>query len=337
MLSPLFLIIIGILFLLLFLTLIWPNKGIVYRLKRYDTDKRRVLIEDALKYIYHNQDRAEGPEVKSMSKYLNTGEERALRLVNELKEMKLVQTGIEKIRLTPEGQAYALKIIRFHRLWEKYLSEKTGLNELEWHDDAEYREHLLTSNEADELAADMGNPLVDPHGDPIPDSEGKIMKSRGVQLREINEGEFARIVHIEDEPPEVYSQLVAEGLYPGMKIRLIEKNSERIRFEANGEECMLAPVVASNLSVDRIDKPGYIIENYKSLSALEPGEEGRILGISKLCRGQQRRRLLDFGFVPGSKISAELVGSGGEPVAYKIRGTTVAIRKDQADLIFIEK
>jgi DtxR family transcriptional regulator, Mn-dependent transcriptional regulator len=74
---------------------------------------------------------------------------------------------------------------------------------------------------------------------------------------------------------------------------------------------------------------------FKPLSSLKVGEQGTILGIAKALRGQQRRRLMDLGIVPGTKIEAELESFSGDPVAYKVRGTTVALRKQQTDKIYL--
>jgi DtxR family Mn-dependent transcriptional regulator len=148
-------------------------------------------------------------------------------------------------------------------------------------------------------------------------------------------GEFARIIHIEDEPHAIYSQLVAAGLYPGMQVRMIELSKDRIKFLANGEEVVLAPLFAKNVTILPIRAESTIKGKFKSLSALSVGEKGIVLGISKRCRGQQRRRLMDLGIVPGTEIEAEIKSIGGDPVAYKIRGASIALRKTQADKIYL--
>ncbi|MCH8325192.1 MAG: ferrous iron transport protein A [Bacteroidetes bacterium] len=78
-------------------------------------------------------------------------------------------------------------------------------------------------------------------------------------------------------------------------------------------------------------------KDFKTLSSLKIGEEGEVVGISRACRKQQRRRLLDFGIVPGTKIISELQGFSKDPIAYKIRGTLIALRKQQTDYIYIKK
>ena len=86
--------------------------------------------------------------------------------------MGLLISHHETLQLSSEGRSYALRIIRIHRLWEKYLADETGVDEREWHHSAEEFEHKLTPTDADALAAQIGNPVFDPHGDPIPSTDG---------------------------------------------------------------------------------------------------------------------------------------------------------------------
>src|SRR3970040_632172 len=104
---------------------------------------------------------------------------------------------------------------------------------------------LLTSvGEVLQLAAQMGNPIFDPHGDPIPNSEGQIPQLESQPLTSLKSGELGLIVHIEDEPKSIYSQLVAQGLHAGMQVKMIESNNERIKFVADLDECVLVPLFA---------------------------------------------------------------------------------------------
>jgi DtxR family Mn-dependent transcriptional regulator len=222
-----------------------------------------------------------------------------------------------------------------HRLWEKYLADETSIKENEWHQKAEEIEHNLTPEQADQLAAQIGNPVFDPHGDPIPSSSGALPIKKGKPLTEMKSGEFGNIIHIEDEPFAIYSQILAEGLYPGMQIRMIESSDKRIKFIANGEECILSPLIAKNITVGVLQLEKIVEGKFKTLSSLKIGEEGTILGISKALRGQQRRRLMDLGIVPGTKIEAKLESLTGDPVAYRVRGTSVALRKQQTDKIYL--
>jgi DtxR family Mn-dependent transcriptional regulator len=69
------------------------------------------------------------------------------------------------------------------------------------------------------------------------------------------------------------------------------------------------------------------------LSGLKPGERTRVVSLSPACRGPERRRLLDLGFVPGTLVEVEMVSPGGDPTAYRVRGTVIALRREQAGLI----
>lgn len=75
----------------------------------------------------------------------------------------------------------------------------------------------------------------------------------------------------------------------------------------------------------------------EKLSSLGIGQKAEIMGISSDCRGEQRRRLMDLGFIPGSEIVALIKSASGDPVGYRIKETTIGIRKSQADMIFIRK
>ena len=159
----------------------------------------------------------------------------------------------------------------------------------------------------------------------------------GRPLTELPVGELAEIVHVEDEPSSVYSQLVAEGLYPGMRVRVLESTPVAVTFEADAEEHVLAPVIAANISAQPLPEDEEMVGPFERLSVLEPGESGRVQGIAAACRGLERRRLLDLGVVPGTVIEAELRSPSGDPTAYRIRGALVALRRDQADWIQVER
>jgi DtxR family Mn-dependent transcriptional regulator len=100
---------------------------------------------------------------------------------------------------------------------------------------------------------------------------------------------------------------------------------------------VLTPLFASYITVEELPGKAPMTRKYELLSSLGIGERAEIAGISPNCRGQQRRRLMDLGIVPGSPISAEIKSASGDPVGYRVMGTTIGIRKQQADMIFIHK
>ena len=150
---------------------------------------------------------------------------------------------------------------------------------------------------------------------------------------------MSRIVHLEDEPEVVYAQLLAEGLNLGEIVRVTEMNADRVRFWANGDEHLLAPIVAANISVAPLEKLEKIIEDSPDtikLSLLRPGESAEVINISPASRGAERRRFFDLGILPGTRITAEFSSPSGNPVAYKVRGAVIALREGQADLIKVK-
>ncbi|NWF89778.1 MAG: metal-dependent transcriptional regulator [Ignavibacteriaceae bacterium] len=334
--DPLIALIAGILIIGFLSYIFWPNFGLSDKLKRWTQDTERVQIEDALKHLYDCEYRNISCTINSIAGNLSINADRAAKLVSRLEALGLLAIQGEVLQLTAQGRSYALRIIRVHRLWERYLADETSTKELDWHDIAEKQEHLFTPEQADKLAAQIGNPVYDPHGDPIPSSKGDLPTKKGKPLNEMLPGEFANIIHIEDEPPAIYSQILAQGLYPGMQIRVLEVSDKRIKFEANGEECVLSPIIAKNITVGIIQLEKQVEGKYKVLSSLKVGEKGTVLGIAKALRGQQRRRLMDLGIVPGTEIEAQLESLNRDPVAYKVRGAVIAIRKQQADRIYLE-
>jgi DtxR family Mn-dependent transcriptional regulator len=313
--------------------LLYPRHGVIPRWRRARQQTERIRMEDALKHILGCEMSGDRFTANSLAGALQITADQAADVLMKTERRGLLHVERDSIRLTPVGRQSALHILRAHRLWESYLADETGVGELEWHGQAEWREHQLTPEEAETLAARLGNPTHDPHGDPIPSAEGELLPQAGIPLIFAEVNEPLQIVHIEDEPQAVFAQLLAEGLYPGMEVRLVERSPHRIRFWAGGDEHVLAPVIAANVSVDRPADPSDLAG--QRLSDLAHGERGQVVEISSRCRGLQRRRLQDLGFLPGAEIRAELASSSGDPVAYRIRGTLIALRKEQADLIQI--
>ena len=130
---------------------------------------------------------------------------------------------------------------------------------------------------------------------------------------------------------------MAENIHIGSQIRVVENNIRRVLFYSEGEEFVLAPVVASNLTVDVFEKEDILEEDMVRLSSLKANESATILGISKECRGDARRRLLDLGFVKGSSIHIDLISPLKNPKAYLVKGTSIALRDNQASKILIKK
>ena len=335
--DPLLALLIGLIVVSFFSLLFWPKGGLIGHLQRVSQLDRRVQREDALKIIHKTERSAEPVTIDSLAESLNINSANAEDLLKDMIAKELVEMSNRQIQLTTTGQQYALRIIRAHRLWERYLAEETGYEESKWHNLADRYEHQLTPDQIEALSAQLGNPTHDPHGDPIPAADGKFVAHGGLPLTEMPLEESLQIVHMEDEPEAVYAQLVAEGLHPGMQVQISEKSPHRIRFWANGEEHLLAPIVAASISVRSLPEQAQEIAcSGRPLHSLKPGQSGTVASLSPRLRGAERRRMMDLGVLPGTVIRAEITSPAGDPTAYRIRGALIALRREQADFICIQ-
>ena len=342
MIEPRIALMVGTAALALALLIGWPGRGLWARWQAARRITTRVLTEDALKHLHKCEMHGQTPTLQSLAAALQLSSDRTAELLAHMQARGLVQPASQDYALTAQGREAALHIIRAHRLWERYLADETGYGEPEWHGQAERLEHHLQPGDVEALAMQLGNPTHDPHGDPIPDAAGNYVYHKGRPLTTLAAATSARIVHIEDEPEPVYAQLVAQGLYPGMDVRLLEASPTRVRFWAGGNEHVLAPLLAANISVRPLDEIAASAaeapsEPVDTLAVLRPGEQGQVVGLSARCRGAERRRMMDLGILPGAVIGAELVSPGGDPTAYRIRGAMIALRREQAQLIAIQR
>ena len=228
--DPLITLILGVLVLGAFTFLVWPNGGLLGRWLRMRQANSRILIEDALKHIQKATIKNQPSTIESISGALEISTNQVATLLADMKNRELVVFQGGNVLLTNAGQEYALHIIRAHRLWEHYLAEETGYSAEEWHAQADLYEHSLTPDEASALSTQLGNPTHDPHGDPIPTAAGELVPHGGRPLTDLQTNEAAQIVHLEDEPEAISAQLLAEGLYPGMEVHILERTPQRIRF-----------------------------------------------------------------------------------------------------------
>jgi DtxR family Mn-dependent transcriptional regulator len=327
-------------FFLLIAILWWffrPIKGWFWQLKNQSQINEKIIIEDVLKQIYHFETSGQKVDMKTLIQILNYSNHKLIEALNIMGIKHLITNNPNEIKLTESGREYALRIVRVHRLYEKYLAEKTGFHKTEWHDMADSMEHHLSHEEADLLAAKLGHPQFDPHGDPIPTRSGQIAEISGTELHLLPIGSVGHITHIEDEPEVIYKQILAENIHIGSFIRVIENNPTRVVFESEGELFRLAPVVAANLTITLLAAEEDTQQDITRLCSLQKSEQGKIIGFSKEIRGESRRRLLDLGFVKGAQVYLDLLNPLGDPNAYAIKGTSIALRKEQADKILIEK
>ena len=150
-------------------------------------------------------------------------------------------------------------------------------------------------------------------------------------------GSTVEVVHLEDEPRELYDRLVAHGMAPGVLLDVLERSERKVRVRGDGRDFELDPVAARNVTVRAVPAGQRARESSMTLADAGPGETVRVVALSSACQGTQRRRLLDLGVVRGTEITAELRSASGNPVAYRIRGALIALRRDQASWVLVER
>jgi len=312
-----------------------PEKGWYFMFKN-KPKKDKTVLEDILKNLYRNQSSGNTTTTNNLITTLPFSHSVIIKNIEKMIADGLILLHKDTYELTEKGKEYALQIIRAHRLWEKYLSEKTGFHKNEWHQRAEQKEHELNYEELERLSHLLGNPKFDPHGDPIPTSKGHLPQIDGLPLTLLKEKSLAKIIHIEDEPNIIYRKILEKNIHLHSIIKIIENSNDRIVFYSEGQKFTISPLMAGNITVSKIEELEKKV-NIHRLSNLKLNEKAVIVGLSKECRGENRRRLLDLGFVPGSEIEKYLPNPFDEPNAYIIKDTVIALRNEQADKVLIKK
>ena len=245
------------------------------------------------------------------------------------------------LRLTEAGRQRSLELTRAHRLYELYLAEHSGYAPEEWHRLAHTKEHKLSECDHERITRLLGNPLFDPHGDPIPTSQGaEPSLPTSLSIEELSEGQWYYVEHIEDDEAESFRLLIEIGLTRDSLFRLerIESARSQIYYEGENLELPTFALVALTLRPAQSHEiEAAHSEEAIRLTRLTPGIEATILGLSPSCRGAMRRRLMDLGFVRGSSIRIDMHSPLGNPTAYIVRGAAIALRHDQARYILIHR
>jgi DtxR family Mn-dependent transcriptional regulator len=183
-------------------------------------------VEDYAKAIYALQERGEGCAVttNALAERLGVTPASASAMVKKLAGMGLVtHVRYKGVELTSKGTAVALEVIRHHRLLESYLSESLGVPWDRVHDEAEVLEHVLSEELEELIAAKLGNPTHDPHGDPIPTRDGLMPEEHTLSLQTLAAGDCGTFVRISDSDPEMLRYLAARGIAPGDDFEIVDK------------------------------------------------------------------------------------------------------------------
>ncbi len=181
-------------------------------------------MEDYLKAIYMVQQRGETVTTSLLSEQLGGFKPGSVTgMIKKLAELNLItHTPYQGVSLTPAGERIALEVLRHHRLLELYLVQALGYSWDEVHEEAEALEHYISEKLEARIAARLGQPDFDPHGDPIPSLEGTLPSSTSVSLPDLPTGAQGRIVRVSDQNTAHLRYLAELGLVPGARIEITD-------------------------------------------------------------------------------------------------------------------
>jgi DtxR family Mn-dependent transcriptional regulator len=171
-------------------------------------------IEDYVKVIYSFTEWQDKPITSTqLAQRLGVANSSVSEMVRKLKEQGLVDhKPYSAVTLTRDGVRLALSMVRRHRLIETFLVQELGYRWDEVHDEAELLEHAVSDTFIERMADKLGNPVRDPHGDPIPGADGSVLMPPAYRMSELDGGHTGRITRISDENPELLRYLAAEQI-----------------------------------------------------------------------------------------------------------------------------
>lgn len=180
-------------------------------------------IEDYLKAIYTLQQQGDEVTTSLLGEQLGGFKPGSVTgMIKRLAEMNLVtHTPYQGVQLTASGEKIALEVIRHHRLLELYLVEALGYSWDEVHEEAERLEHHISEKLEARIAAHLGQPDFDPHGDPIPSLDGAIPNRHATRLSDLPVGGNARIVQVLDQDAARLRYLAELGIVPGVRVDVV--------------------------------------------------------------------------------------------------------------------
>jgi DtxR family Mn-dependent transcriptional regulator len=186
---------------------------------------RTPAVEDYSKAIFSLESRGDEPvSTNALAERLGITPGSVSAMLKRLDELGLItHLPYRGVRLTDDGRRIALEVIRHHRLLESYLAEALGMPWDRVHDEAEVLEHVLSEDLEELIAAKLGHPTVDPHGDPIPTADLELDEPHTERLEGLEPGETGLLVRVSDSDPQMLRYLSERGISPGDRFEVLER------------------------------------------------------------------------------------------------------------------
>jgi DtxR family transcriptional regulator, Mn-dependent transcriptional regulator len=181
-----------------------------------------VAVQDYLKAIYVLESSGERVTTSALARRMGVSAPSATAMTKRLDELGLVERlPYRGVALTDEGRRGALEVVRHHRLLERYLVDRLGLSLDQVHAEAELLEHALSEELEAKIDAELGFPTHDPHGDPIPDSELRLIHGESRSLLDLEPGAHGSIARVPDGDSELLRYLGELGIVPDARVEML--------------------------------------------------------------------------------------------------------------------
>jgi DtxR family Mn-dependent transcriptional regulator len=212
-------------------------------------------VEDYLKAIYSIEQAGDAAGTNDLATRLEIAPASVSGMVRRLADLGLVSyERYRGVRLTDAGRKAALRTIRRHRVIEAYLAKALGYAWDRVHAEAERLEHAASDELVDRMAEAIGEPLTDPHGDPIPTREGVIDETRHQRLSDLAAGQRSRVKRVSDDDGELLRYLAQIGIRPGVMIMLAERApfDGPLTLRIGKASVQVGPALASRVMVEML-------------------------------------------------------------------------------------
>lgn len=217
-----------------------------------------IATENFITAIYRSEQH-EGWDTRpgSIARELGITSAAATDMARKLSRKKLIDYHKYKaLKLTPSGKKLALSVLRKHRLWESFLHQVLGLSMHEIHREAELLEHATSDFLAGEISRFLGNPSTDPHGDPIPNEKGEVVKDdHSISLALAEAGHTYEVCRISGSDKEFFDFCHTNDLHVGasLKVRRQYSANRMTEVEVNNSRLLLSTLMAGTIYVIRKD------------------------------------------------------------------------------------
>ncbi len=213
--------------------------------------------QDYLKAVFTLAQSEHPVTTTRLAEHLGVAPASVTNMMKRLARIRLVRhTPYHGVELTDHGEKVALEVVRHHRLLELYLSRALGMRLDRVHGEADRLEHVISEELEEQIASALGQPDLDPHGDPIPTKAGGIITKPGRALTEMRPGGRVRVVRVSDRSEKIVRELTEAGLLPGVVAEVVAVGPQRVDIRIEGRMHRISAALAAAIYVTDLEAEG---------------------------------------------------------------------------------